>query len=132
MRNAIDESEAHERRTLLAGALYGALAFVGLVPVLGWASALGVLLGCALSLSNFWILARTVRALLTNRAMVGWGVATLLKFVVVAGLLFALFKMRWVSPLPFVIGLGAVPVGIALAQLFAPSRLVSTVSKYDA
>jgi hypothetical protein len=46
--------------------------------------------------------------------------------------LFALFKMRWVSPLPFVIGLGAVPVGIALAQLFAPRKLLSTVSKYDA
>lgn len=120
MQSATKESGAHERRTLVLGAAYALLGAVLVASWLGLSASLSLLIGGSIALFNFWVMARAVSALLQSRAFGGWALLVSLKLLVLGAALYWLFKAGWVSALPFVIGLGAVPVGIAFAQLFAP------------
>lgn len=129
-----DESKAFERRTLWLAVAYAALGGLLVTPLWGWLAALSLLLGAAVVVLNFWVLARTVAALIQSRAVRAWGVVYALKLLVVGAGFYALFKADWVAVLPFVLGLGAVPISIALSQLFsipgsspsAPSSVASS------
>lgn len=118
MTNAPEQSDAHERRTLLFGMGYGLALVPALAPFVGIVAALSAPLGAVVALANFWLLARSVKALLQTQALGAWSVAMIFKLLIVVAILFGLMNSAWVSFLPFVLGLGAVPIAITLAQLF--------------
>lgn len=120
MASSSNESDTLERRMLALGAGYALIVAVGLTPFTGWLAALSVPLGSAIALLNAWLLSRGLRALLVSRAFAPFGVFAFVKLSLTGVFLYGLFRAGWVSPLPFVLGLGAVPVALALAQLFQP------------
>lgn len=106
---------------LAIGAGYAVVVGLAIVLLMGGRAALSVPLGAALGLLNAWLLSRGIRALLVSRARAAFAVFTIIKLFLTGVFLYALFRAGWVSALPFVLGLGAVPVALSIAQLFQPS-----------
>jgi ATP synthase I chain len=112
------------RRILGAVAVAGAgLAACALVVSGPW-SAFSVAAGAAIATANLWVLARIVRALLPTDAegaraqsRAGWALVAMLKMVGLFGVVWLLIRHGLVSPMSLVVGLGALPIGIAIGSL---------------
>lgn len=125
---------------LLAIALVGGAFALGAGAMYGGRSALSVLFGTALALANLYVLGRVIRAMLpTSEAAdppsaesgavptpeapakrgsaAAWGIFAVLKVLVLFGLVFVSVNSGWVSLLGFLLGYGALPIGIVMAQL---------------
>lgn len=109
-------------------AALGSVAIVGAVEaaiaavVSGERVALGVAIGAAAATLNLWALSRLVRAFLAQGGGVPWSVVGLFKFAALIALLFLVVKLGIADVLPLVIGFGALPIGIVVFQLRAPSN----------
>jgi len=117
-------SEPRIRRFIAAVAVTGAVASGAALVLGGPQTALSVLVGGAIATANLWALARIVTALLptdegTARAQsrVGWALVGVLKMLALLTLLWLLMRHGIVSPLPLFVGLGALPIGIAIGSL---------------
>jgi hypothetical protein len=100
-----------------------ALAFAGLRV------GLSVLVGAGLAAGNLWLLARIVVELLPSdragaeaQSRGGWAVVALLKMFGLVALAWLLMRHGIVSPLPMLIGFGALPIGIAIGSLVSDRR----------
>lgn len=120
MKSATDEGRRLSKRALVFGAVYAFVVLAACIPLLGLGAALSAPLGAAIGLGNLWASSKGLAALVSNRALGPWGVFMFIKLSLTGLVLYGLFRSGWVSPLPLVIGLGAVPVSLALAQLFTP------------
>jgi hypothetical protein len=123
MASETDENERFSKRVLAFGVGYALLVLSVCTPLLGIVPALSAPLGAAIGLANLWVSSRGLAALVSSRALGPWGVFMLVKLSLSGLVLYGLFQSAWASPLPLVIGLGAVPVSLALAQLFTPRTL---------
>jgi hypothetical protein len=117
-------NEPRIRRFIVAVAVTGAVASVAALGLAGPAVALSVVVGGAVATANLWALARIVTALLptdegTARAQsrAGWALVGVLKTLALLTLLWLLMRHGLVSALPLFVGLGALPIGIAIGSL---------------
>ena len=114
------DSLMQQRRALIGVAAVGALAVLLTTPTHGIAFGLNIAGGAALACGNLWLTCRVVGAFLAERPG-PWTAVALVKFSLLIAALYLLFRSGLVQGLPFIIGLGALPVGVALAQ-FAPAH----------
>jgi len=117
-------NEPRIRRFILAVAITGAAASAGALVLAGPATAFSVVVGGAIATANLWVLARIVTALLPTdegaaraQSRAGWALLGVLKMLGLLLLLWLLMRHGIVSPLPLFIGLGALPIGIAIGSL---------------
>lgn len=118
--NANDIAYKQERRALLCVGATGVVFTLLSLPFFGLFGAASVLAGAATGLLNLWVLGRTVRALLGGGSGGAWLVAAGMKLCVLLGALYLLFDARLIDGLALMVGLGALPIGIVLAQLAPP------------
>ncbi len=95
-----------------------ALAFGGVVP------ALSVAAGAALAVGNLWALGRIVASLLPEDApsaraqsRAAWALVAALKMIALLAVAWLLMRHGFASPLPMLIGLLSLPIGIAIGSL---------------
>jgi len=112
------------RRCLAGVAISGAVLAVGALAVANLWSGFSVAVGAAVATANLWVLARIVHALLPNDAAgaraqsrAGWSLVAALKMVGLVGVVWLLMRHGVVSPVPMMVGLGALPIGIAIGSL---------------
>lgn len=117
------------RTSIAAVALVGAgLALVALV-IFGMSTALSVAVGGAIAAGNLWALARIIAALLPDAAhsarsqnKAAWALLAVLKMFGLIVAVWLLMRHGVVSPLPMVVGFGALPIGIAIGSLVSDRR----------
>lgn len=119
--------DARLRASLVAvAASAGVLAVAGLA-LLGASVGLSVAVGGAIAVANLWALARIVLALLPvdaagaraqqSRGRGGWGLVAVGKMLGLVAVVWLLMRHGLVSPLPMLVGFGALPIGIAIGSL---------------
>jgi hypothetical protein len=101
----------------------GALSAAALV-FFGPAPALSVAVGAGIAAGNLWALARIVVALLPaevraaqKQSRAGWALVAMLKMLGLVAAVWLLMRHGVVSPLPMLVGFGALPIGIAIGSL---------------
>jgi hypothetical protein len=112
-------------RTSIAAVALCAAAFT--LAALAFASggaALSVACGGGLAAGNLWALARVVAALLPDsrraaqsQSRGAWSLLAALKMVGLIAVAWLLMRRGVASPLPMLIGFGALPIGIAIGSL---------------
>ncbi len=112
------------RTSLVAVALTGFLLTLMALAVSDFAAALSAAVGAGLAAANLWALARVVGALLpTDRpgaeaqSRGGWALVAALKMFGLVAVVWLLMRRGFVSPLPMLVGFGALPIGIAIGSL---------------
>ncbi len=110
------------RPAFIAVAATGALGAFGALPFYGATIAGSVAAGALLGLANLWALSRLVPLLLGQRRAAGaWTVLFLLKLFALSGALYAVLRVFEADGLALAFGLGALPLGLTLAQLWTGS-----------
>ncbi len=113
------------RAVVITGAVLAlcALAFAGV------GAAVSVAAGAGLAAGNLWLLARIVTALLPDdrpgaeaQSRAGWALVAVLKMFGLLALAWLLMRHGIVSPLPMLVGFGALPIGIAIGSLVSDRR----------
>ena len=119
--------------SMAAVAASGAVFTFGAGLLWGGGTAVSVAVGASIAAANLYVLARIVSAVLpqaaqaeaesSGRASKGmatglvWGLFALVKMIVLFGGIWLLMVKGLVSPLPLVVGYGAMPIGIAVGSL---------------
>jgi hypothetical protein len=124
------KTEATNAETQALGAALWAVALVGVIAaviagvVAGPRALVGVGLGSAIAVLNLWAVTRITRAFFNRGQGLPWGLVAVAKFSLLFGLVVLLVRLGVADILSLVIGYGALPFGIAAAQLFgtAPAR----------
>jgi hypothetical protein len=113
-----NETSMGVRHAIIAVSIFGLAGTLAALWLGGTRPARSVAIGAAIAAGNLWVLAQMVRGFLANKgASVPWAIVAVLKFVLLFGAMYVLVKTRTVDILPFVIGFGALPIGIVCAQL---------------
>ena len=110
-------------RSLVAVAV-ASVALTVLAPfAVGKAQMLGVAIGGALAVGNFWAIAAIVRGFLRGAGL-PWAVFGALKFSVLLLVVWIVLRNGWANVMPLVLGYAALPLGIVVGQLGGkgPSR----------
>jgi hypothetical protein len=114
------------RATLVTVALCGVVLSVGGLVSRGSFAALSVGIGAAIAAINLWALARIVTALLPDGTKIAahvpgsaatWSLLATLKMCGLFLVVWLLLRYALVSPLPMLVGFGALPIGIAIGAL---------------
>lgn len=95
-------------------------------------AAASVGLGAALATANLWTLARIVASLLPDtgssaqaQSRAAWALVTLVKTIGLLSIAWLLMRCALVSPLGMLVGLCALPIGIAIGSLVGDRSGVS-------
>ena len=110
-------------RSLVAVAV-ASMALTVLAPfAFGKAAMLGVAIGGALAVANFWAIAAIVRGFLRGAGL-PWAVFGALKFSALLFVVWVVLRNDWADMMPLVLGYAALPLGIVVGQLGGrrPSR----------
>ncbi len=117
------------RASLVAVAICGGVLTLGALVVGGLPTAFSVAIGSTLALGNLWALGRIVAALLPDASAhaprygrAGWALLAVVKILGLMAAVWLLMVHRVVSPLPLVVGFGALPLGIAIGALVSDRR----------
>lgn len=112
---------------LVGVGMAGAGMAIGAFALYGGKAAGSAAFGTLLALANLYVLGRVIRAMLPERegaepngkkgSAAAWGVFAMLKVFGLFGLLLVAVNTGWVTPLGFLAGYGALPIGIVMAQL---------------
>jgi hypothetical protein len=112
------------RVSIVAVAATGAALTVAAFPFFGLGTALSVALGGAIATGNLWLLARIIAALLPSdqdgaqaQSRAGWALLAAFKMFGLVAVVWLLMRHGVVSPLPMVVGFGALPIGIAIGSI---------------
>jgi hypothetical protein len=108
---------AQADRTVLLVLALGALGALFALPFLGVRGALSILAGGVLAGANLWAIGRLVSGLLGSGPKAPWVVLSLLKMVLLVGVVIALVVRSKVDLFPLILGYGALPLGIVLGPL---------------
>jgi ATP synthase I chain len=116
--------DARMRRAILTVGMTGAVGGLGALVVAGPTVAFSVAVGGALATLNLWALARIIAALLPvddraarAQSRVGWALVGMIKMVALVAVVWLLMRHGVVAVLPMALGLGALPIGIAIGSL---------------
>ena len=116
--------DARLRTSIRAVAVAGAALVLFALALAGPGAAVSVAAGAALAAGNLWLLARIVSSLLPGdrvgaeaQSRAGWALVAVLKMFGLLALAWLLMRHGIVSPLPMLIGFGALPIGIAIGSL---------------
>lgn len=122
-----DRLDPRLRTAILAVAGVGAAMALGTLALAGARAATSVALGGAVAAGNLWALARIVGAVLPSSPGHGpspapprraaWALVAGPKMLGLVGLVGLLMRHGGVEPLPLLLGLGALPVGIVIGAL---------------
>lgn len=132
-----DEDGSTYGAALVAVGLVGAGLALGAFVLYGGKTAGSALFGTTLAIANLWVLGRVIRAMLPapeipkagapqgesdgepakKGSAAAWGVFALLKVLGLFGLVLLAVHTGYVTPLGFLAGYGALPLGIVMAQL---------------
>jgi hypothetical protein len=105
------------------GSVLRVVSVVGLVLVAGACLAggprvmLAVAIGAGAAVANLWVIGRLVSSFLGGRGRMSWSFVAVVKLAVLFGGMFLLIKGGIAGVLPLLIGYGALPIGIVVAQL---------------
>jgi hypothetical protein len=117
------------RASIAAVALAGAGLALAALVVFGMSTAFSVTVGAAIAAANLWALARIVAALLPEDAQsarsqskAAWALLAVLKMFGLIVAVWLLMRHGAVSPLPMMVGFGALPIGIAIGSLVSDRR----------
>lgn len=124
---------------MIAVAIVGALLAVGAFFLYGGKSAASTAFGTTLAITNLWAIGKVIRSMIPAQpesevsaasaseagtapetrkgSTAAWGAFALLKVFLLFGLILAALHFKLVTPLGFLAGYGAMPVGIVMAQL---------------
>jgi len=119
------KSDDHGMSTVIkAVAVVGVLDAVAVGYFAGRGAGASAAYGATLGLVNLLFLGRMVRAFLIGKGTsISWVIAALTKLAVLLLAMYVPFRAGLVQVLPFVIGFGALPLGIVLGQLLiAPPK----------
>jgi hypothetical protein len=112
------------RRCLAGVTISGGVLAVAALALVDPRSAFSVATGGAVAAGNLWVLALIVHALLPRgsdgarrQSRAAWSLLAALKMVGLVGLVWLLMRHGVVSPLSMMVGLGALPIGIAIGSL---------------
>jgi hypothetical protein len=123
-RQRTDQAVASAQVQFVIASIMVVGSLLALGATIGWGlrSGVGVLAGALLATANMWSLKRIGAGFFSESGSRRrlWGVAGALKFVVLAGVVVALLALHLVQPIAFVVGYGALPVGITLGSLLGP------------
>jgi hypothetical protein len=126
------------RQCLAAVAISGAVLAVAALAVADRWSAFSVAMGGAIATANLWVLARIVHALLPTNAegaraqsRAGWALVAAVKMVGLVGVVWLLMRHGVVSPVPMMVGIGALPIGIAIGGLVSDRNAPGAVPGDD-
>jgi len=120
---------------MVAVGLAGAAIAIGAFSLYGGKAAASAAFGTVLAIANLFVLGKVIRAMMPEPEPVpgeepgtqepgpqkgspaAWGIFALLKVVGLFALVLVAVKADWVTPLGFLVGYGALPIGIVMAQL---------------
>lgn len=116
------QSDVHSQlqRTLRWVGATGVILLLCATPLYGVKFGANLALGTALAVGNLWTIGRAVRAHFSGAAAGRWGLFVALKFSALVVGLYLLFRSGFGQGLPLAVGLGALPIGIVLAELAGP------------
>lgn len=106
------------RALLAAVAICGAAFTVGAFVLAGAHAAFSTAIGAAIATSNLYVLGRAVGA--TGKS--AWRVIGLVKMLALFAGVWLLLTWRLVDPIPLVVGLGALPVGLTTGSMLSAGR----------
>jgi ATP synthase I subunit len=118
--------DARLRTTIVIVLVCGAALSMGGLVSRGSSAAVSVGVGAAVAATNLWALARIVTALLPSGSKSGahvpssaaaWSLLAALKMFGLFVLVWMLLRYAVVTPLPMLVGFGALPIGIAIGSL---------------
>jgi hypothetical protein len=118
------EVDPRLRASIMAVAGVGATLSAAALAFFGPTTALSVTVGAAVSTANLWALGRIVSALLPSesdaaqtQSRAGWALVALVKMFGLVAVVWLLMKHGVVSPVPMLVGLGALPMGVVVGSL---------------
>jgi hypothetical protein len=118
------EADPRLRASIMAVAGVGAALSAAALAFFGPTTALSVVVGAAVSTANLWALGRIVSALLPSesdgaqaQSRAGWALLALVKMLSLVAVVWLLMKHGVVSPVPMLVGLGALPIGVVVGSL---------------
>jgi hypothetical protein len=124
--------DARLRASLISVGATGSAMALAAAVAFGLRSAVSVGVGAALAAANLWILARIVASLLPEtsagaraQSRAAWGLVALIKMIAVLAVAWLLMRCSLVSPLGMLVGLGGLPIGIAIGSLVSDRSDVS-------
>jgi hypothetical protein len=116
--------DARMRMSIAAVAIAGTALTAASLVVFGLSTARSVAVGGAIAAVNLWVLGRVVAGLLPSEAegaraqsRAGWALVAAVKMLGLVGVVWLLMRHGVVSPLAMLVGLGALPIGIAIGAL---------------
>lgn len=116
--------DARLRTSIRAVAIAGAALVLFTLAFAGFGAAVSVAVGAGLAAGNLWLLAKIVSSLLPDdrrgaeaQSRAGWALVAVLKMFGLLAFAWLLMRHGIVSPLPMLIGFGALPIGIAIGSL---------------
>ncbi len=104
------------------GGVLRVVSVVGLLLIAGaWFAGgphvmLAVAIGAVAAVLNLWVMGRLVSSFLGGHGRMSWGFVAIVKLAVLFGGMFLLIKSGIAGVLPLLIGYGALPLGIVVAQ----------------
>jgi hypothetical protein len=106
-------------RPLFAVAAIGVALGLGGLVVGGTTSALNIAIGAFLATTNLWVFTRIGTAFFARRGIhAPWGLIAVLKLVVLFGAVALVLRSEFASPIGFLVGYLALPIGIVVSQFF--------------
>ena len=106
------------RPLFAVGAIGVALALGGLL-IGGGRAGLSVAIGGALATANLWGFTKIGTAFFARRGISApWGLIAMLKLIVLFGVVALVLRSDFASPIAFLVGYLALPIGIVVSQFF--------------
>lgn len=111
------------RTAVIAVAVIGVLFTVGGLVVFGPRTGFCVAVGAAVATANLYALGRIIDAFTGDKPGGGaWKVFGLVKIIFLFGGVWLLLTKGVVDPIPFVVGLGSLPVGLSISSMLQTGR----------
>ncbi len=120
--------DARLKTSILAVLALGAAFGLAGAVLFGMRAGFSVVVGASVAAANVWALAKVIAGLLPadGQAPAGgvasWLVMALLKVVALFGGVWLLMSRHVVSPLPLFVGIGCMPIGIAIGAIVSDRR----------
>jgi hypothetical protein len=106
-------------RPLFAVAAIGIALGLGGLVVGGTSQAVSIAIGAFLATSNLWVFTRLGTAFFARRGIhASWGLIAVLKLIVLFGAVALVLRSELASPIGFLVGYLALPIGIVVSQFF--------------
>jgi uncharacterized membrane protein len=124
--------DARMRVAVLGVAITGGVFALAAAVVAGPLTAFSVAVGAAVATANLWALARILAALIPRteagaqtQSRAAWGIVAIVKVLGLVAVVWLLMRHGIVSPIPMLVGFGALPIGIAIGSLVSDRSAAS-------